>query len=67
MEYHKTYERFGKQMHVPRGQASYALGLEVHYNYAAAGGSPPNYLMCAKLKEITGKVNSVLSTNFNFC
>ena len=51
-------------MRVPRGQASYALG-HVHYNYPAAGGSPPNYLMCAKLEEITLKVNSVLGTNFN--
>ena len=51
-------------MRVPRGQASYALG-HVHYNYPAAGGSPPNYLMCPKLEEITLKVNSVLGTNFN--
>jgi alkylated DNA repair dioxygenase AlkB len=65
VEYHKPYERFGKQMHVPRGQASYALGPETHYDYPAAGGSPPNYLMYLKLKEITAKVNSVLGTNFN--
>ena len=65
VEYHKAYERFGKQMHVPRGQASYALGPEVHYNYPAAGGSPPNLEACPKLKEITSKVNSALGTNFN--
>ena len=30
-----------------------------------SGGSPPNIVMCEKLKEITKKVNELLGTNFN--
>ena len=64
-EYHKPYMRFGKIVKVPRGQASYTLNKNIHYDYGISGGSPINEVMCDRLKEITKKVNKVLSTNFN--
>ncbi len=41
VEYHKQYKRFGKIVKVPRGQASYTLTPEIHYDYKVSGGSPP--------------------------
>ena len=64
-EYHKPYMRFGKIVKVPRGQASYTIDDSIHYNYKVSGGSPPNEVMCNKLKEITEKVNKELNTNYN--
>ena len=64
-EYHKPYMRFGKIVKVPRGQASYTLNEDIHYDYGISGGSPINEVMCTRLKEITAKVNKVLKTNFN--
>jgi alkylated DNA repair dioxygenase AlkB len=65
VEYHKKYIRYNKEFKVPRGQASFTYDESVHYNYPAAGGSPPNYIMNDKLRKITEKVNKVLATNFN--
>ena len=65
IEYHKEYKVFGKIRKVPRGQASFTLDKEIHYNYKVAGGSPINVVMCDKLKEITTRVNKTLNTNFN--
>ena len=65
VEYRKPYMRFGKTVHVPRGQASFTFSPDIHYDYKVSGGSPPNMVMCEKLKEITKKVNSFLGTNFN--
>lgn len=65
VEYHKKYIRYNKEFKVPRGQASFTYDESVHYNYPAAGGSPPNYIMCDELRNITEKVNKILSTNFN--
>ena len=65
VEYRKPYMRFGKIVHVPRGQASFTFSPDIHYDYKVSGGSPPNMVMCEKLKEITKKVNSFLGTNFN--
>ena len=65
VEYRKPYMRFGKIVEVPRGQASFTLSSDIHYDYKVSGGSPPNIVMCEKLKEITKKVNEVLGTNFN--
>ena len=64
-EYHKPYMRFGKMAKVPRGQASYTLNENIHYDYKVAGGSPPNEIMDKKLKEITSKVNEKCGTNYN--
>lgn len=64
-EYHKPYMRFGKMVKVPRGQASYTLNENIHYNYGVSGGSPINEVMDRRLKEITEKVNKILNTNFN--
>lgn len=65
IEYHKPYKRFNKMVKVPRGQASYTLNEDIHYDYGVSGGSPPNEVMCDRLKEITAKVNDALGTNFN--
>ena len=59
-EYHKPYKRFNKIVKVPRGQASYTLNENIHYDYGISGGSPINEVMCDKLKEITLKVNTIL-------
>ena len=64
-EYHKPYMRFGKIVKVPRGQASYTIDDTIHYDYKVSGGSPPNEIMCDKLKEITKKTNEILGTNYN--
>ena len=65
VEYHKEYKRFNKIVKVPRGQASFTLSPEVHYDYKVSGGSPPNNVMCERLKEVTAQVNAALGTNFN--
>ena len=65
VEYHKPYKRFNQIVKVPRGQASYTLDDTIHYDYKVSGGSPPNYIMCETLKQITARVNEVLGTNFN--
>ena len=65
VEYHKPYKRFNQIVKVPRGQASYTLDETIHYDYKVSGGSPPNYIMCPRLKEITARVNETLGTNFN--
>ena len=65
VEYHKPYKRFNQMVKVPRGQASYTLTSDIHYDYKVSGGSPPNYVMCEKLREITARVNSKLGSQFN--
>ena len=65
VEYHKPYKRFNKIVKVPRGQASFTLNENIHYDYKVSGGSPPNTVMCEELKDITAKVNECLGTNFN--
>ena len=65
VEYHKQYKRFNKIVKVPRGQASYTLNEDIHYDYKVSGGSPPNTVMTDRLKEITAAVNAALGTNFN--
>tara|TARA_R110000803_G_scaffold5690_2_gene18789 strand:- start:906 stop:1475 length:570 start_codon:yes stop_codon:yes gene_type:complete len=66
VEYHKQYKgMYGRMMKVPRGQASFTANDNIHYNYKVSGGSPPNYLMSDKLRDIVDKVNSDLNTNFN--
>ena len=65
VEYHKPYKRFNQIVKVPRGQASYTLDESIHYDYKVSGGSPPNYIMCPRFKEITAHVNEALGTNFN--
>ena len=53
IEYHKEYKgMYGRMMKVPRGQASFTENENIHYDYKVSGGSPPNYIMCEKLKEI---------------
>jgi len=65
-EYHKPYKRYNKIVKVPRGQASFTLNENIHYDYGkTAGGSPPNEIMCDRLKEITQKVNKELGRNYN--
>ena len=64
-EYHKPYKRFNQIVKVPRGQASYTLDESIYYDYKVSGGSPPNYIMCPRLKEMTARVNEALGTNFN--
>jgi alkylated DNA repair dioxygenase AlkB len=64
-EYHKEYMRFGKMVKVPRGQASYTLNEEIHYDYGVSGGSPVNEIMDVKLKQITENVNLKLGTTYN--
>ena len=56
VEYRKPYMRFGKMVEVPRGQASFTLSSDIHYDYKVSGGSPPNIVMCEKLKEIICKI-----------
>ena len=64
--YHTPYKRYNKMVKVPRGQASFTLNENIHYNYGRiAGGSPPNEIMCDRLKEITHKVNTVMGRNYN--
>ena len=64
--YHTPYKRYNKMVKVPRGQASFTLNENIHYNYGRiAGGSPPNEVMCDRLKEITQKVNTVMERNYN--
>tara|TARA_R110001606_G_C15097728_1_gene619341 strand:+ start:94 stop:669 length:576 start_codon:yes stop_codon:yes gene_type:complete len=66
IEYHKEYKgMYGRMMKVPRGQASFTLNENIHYNYKVSGGSPPNYIMDDKLKQITMEVNKKLNSNFN--
>ena len=65
VEYHKQYKRFNKIVKVPRGQASYTLNEDIHYDYKVSGGSPPNTVMTDRLKEITATLNAALGTNFN--
>ena len=65
VEYHKPYKRFNKIVKVPRGQASFTLNENIHYDYKVSGGSPPNTVMCEQLTNITAKVNECLGTNFN--
>ena len=64
--YHTPYKRYNKMVKVPRGQASFTLNENIHYNYGRiAGGSPPNEIMCDRLKEITQRVNMVMGRNYN--
>ena len=65
IDYHKQYKRFNQMVKVPRGQASYTLSADIHYNYKVSGGSPPNTVMCETLKVITARVNDKLGSNFN--
>ena len=65
VEYHKPYKRFNQIVKVPRGQASYTLSDDIHYDYKVSGGSPPNHVMCDKLREITSRVSEKLGTQFN--
>ena len=65
VEYHKEYKRFNKTVKVPRGQASFTLSDDIHYDYKVSGGSPPNEVMCDRLRHVTARVNAVLGTNFN--
>ena len=62
VEYRKPYMRFGKMVHVPRGQASFTFSPDIHYDYKVSGGSPPNIVMSDELKDITKRVNEVLGT-----
>ena len=54
VEYRKPYMRFGKTVHVPRGQASFTFTPDIHYDYKVSGGSPPNMVMCQKLNTLRG-------------
>jgi hypothetical protein len=66
--YHTPYKRYNKMVKVPRGQASFTLNENIHYNYGRiAEGSPPNEIMCDRLKEITQRVNTVMGRNYNTC
>ena len=38
VEYHKEYKRFNKIVKVPRGQASFTLSPEIHYDYKVRVG-----------------------------
>ena len=63
--YHTPYKIYNKMVKVPRGQASFTLNENIHYDYGkTAGGSPPNEIMCDRLKEITQKVNQELGRNY---
>ena len=65
-EYHKPYKRYNKIVKVPRGQASFTLNENIHYDYGkTAGGSPPNEIMCERLRGITERVNKQLGRNYN--
>jgi hypothetical protein len=64
--YHTPYKRYKKMVKVPRGQASFTMNENIHYNYGRiAGGSPPNEIMCDRLKEITHRVNEGKGRNYN--
>ena len=64
--YHAPYKRYNKMVKVPRGQASFTLNENIHYDYGRiTGGSPPNTIMCDRLKEITRKVNEECRTKYN--
>jgi hypothetical protein len=64
--YHAPYKRYNKMVKVPRGPASFTMNENIHYNYGRiAGGSPPNKIMCDRLKEITQRVNTVMGRNYN--
>ena len=66
IEYRKQYKgMYGRTMSVPRGQASFTINEDIHYNYKVSGGSPPNQVMCDTLQSITKRVNNKLGTNFN--
>ena len=66
IEYHKPYKRFNQMVKVPRGQASYTLNENIHYNYGnTAGGSPVNEVMDEKLREITQRVNGATGNSYN--
>ena len=66
IEYHKPYKRFNKTVKVPRGQASYTLNADIHYNYGnTAGGSPINEVMDDRMREILRKVNEATGNNYN--
>ena len=66
-EYRKQYKgMYGRQMTVPRGQASFTISNDIHYNYKVAGGSPPNQVMCNRLKYITNKVNKIILISILF-
>ena len=41
IEYHKPYLRFNQMVKVPRGQASYTLNENIHYNYENTAGAAP--------------------------
>ena len=63
IEYRKEYKgMYGRMMSVPRGQASFTFSPDIHYNYKVAGGSPPNIVMCDKLKNII-EININLKLN----
>jgi hypothetical protein len=64
--YHTPYKRYNKMVKVPWGQASFTLNENIHYNYGRiSGGSPPNEIVCDRLKEITQRVNTVMGRNYN--
>ena len=64
--YHTPYKRYNKMVKVPRGQASFTLNENIHYNYGRiAGGSPPNEVMCDRLMETAQRVNMVMGRNYN--
>jgi alkylated DNA repair dioxygenase AlkB len=64
--YHRPYKRYNKIVKVPRGQASFTLNENIHYDYGKiAGGSPPNEIMCERLREITERVNEAMGRNYN--
>jgi hypothetical protein len=64
--YHRTYKRYNKMVKVPRGQVSFTMNENIHYNYGLiTGGSLPNEIMCDRLREITQRVNMVMGRNYN--
>ena len=63
IEYRKQYKgMYGRTMSVPRGQASFTINEDIHYNYKVSGGSPPNQVMCDTLQSITKRVNNKLGS-----
>ena len=66
IEYHKPYKRYNKMVKVPRGQSSYTINKDIHYNYGGvAGGSPVNEIMDERTLDITRKVNEAMGRNYN--
>ena len=64
--YHTPYKRYNKMVKVPRGQVSFTMNENIHYNYGLiTGGSLPNEIMCDRLREITQRVNMVMGRNYN--